>query len=263
MGDAEHIVVRVENRIADVAAAAWDGCANPSRDDGTRIHPYNPFISHAFLKALEDAGCVDPKTGWMPQHLVIEDGSGGLKGAMPCYLKSHSMGEYVFDYAWADAFERAGGRYYPKLQVCVPFTPVTGRRFLAAPGAGSERIEEALLSGAIELVNRIGASSLHVTFSTEEEWRRQENKIKGVSFTRGEGRKFNRLFFSGAVEADPDRQGRILLPKMLKEFAQIKQDVVFVGVSTHVEIWAKERWRDFFEGSRASFEDIAEHLLES
>lgn len=97
---------------------------------------------------------------------------------------------------------------------------------------------------------------------TEEEWRRQEGKFKANSFTRGEARKFNRLYFSGAVEAEPDRQGRILLPKHLKDFALIKQDVVFVGVSTHVEIWAKERWREFFESSRASFEDIAEHLLE-
>ena len=97
---------------------------------------------------------------------------------------------------------------------------------------------------------------------TEEEWRRQESKFKSISFTRGEARKFNRLYFSGAVEADPDRQGRVLLPKTLKDFAQIKQDVVFVGVSTHVEIWARERWQEFFESSRSSFEDIAEHLLE-
>ena len=97
---------------------------------------------------------------------------------------------------------------------------------------------------------------------TEEEWRRQESKFKGISFTRGEARKFNRLYFSGAVEAEPDRQGRILVPKTLKDFAQIKQDVVFVGVSSHMEIWAKERWHEFFESSRSSFEDIAEHLLE-
>ena len=97
---------------------------------------------------------------------------------------------------------------------------------------------------------------------TEEEWRRQESKFKGISFTRAEARKFNRLYFSGAVEAEPDRQGRILLSKTLKDFAQIKHDVVFVGVSTHVEIWAKERWQEFFENSRSSFEDIAEHLLE-
>ncbi len=97
---------------------------------------------------------------------------------------------------------------------------------------------------------------------TEEEWRRQEAKFKSLSFTRAEARKFNRLFFSGAVEVETDRQGRILLPKSLKDFAQIKRDCLFVGVSTHIEVWAKERWHEFFEGSRSSFEEIAEHLLE-
>ena len=97
---------------------------------------------------------------------------------------------------------------------------------------------------------------------TEEEWRRQEGKFKTISFTRGEARRFNRLYFSGAVDVAPDRQGRILLPKTLKDFAQIKADVVFVGVSTHVELWAREKWQEFFASSRASFEEIAEHLLE-
>jgi MraZ protein len=97
---------------------------------------------------------------------------------------------------------------------------------------------------------------------TEEEWRRQESKFKGLSFTRSESRTFNRLFFSGAVQAEPDRQGRVLLPKILKDFAQIKRDCKFVGVSTHIEIWAKERWQQFFENAQSSFEEIAEHLLE-
>ena len=97
---------------------------------------------------------------------------------------------------------------------------------------------------------------------TEEEWRRQEGKFKNLPFTRGEARKFNRLYFSGAVEVEPDRQGRILLPTSLKDFAHITHDVVFVGVSSHIELWAKERWHEFFESSRTSFEEIAEHLLE-
>jgi len=172
MGDSEQIVVRVEPGIASLDAAAWDACANPCGDDGAPIRPRNPFTSHAFLKALEDARCIDPSTGWMAQHLVIDDGSGGILAAMPCYLKGHSMGEYVFDYAWADAFERAGGRYYPKLQACIPFTPVTGRRLLVAPGPQADYLEDALTSAAIELVNQIGASSLHLTFLTREEWQR-------------------------------------------------------------------------------------------
>jgi hypothetical protein len=172
MGDSEQIVVRVEQDISSVDAAAWDACANPCDVDGVATRPNNPFLSHAFLKALEDSGCIDPHSGWMAQHLVVDDGSGGVLAAMPCYLKGHSMGEYVFDYAWADAFERAGGRYYPKLQACVPFTPVTGRRLLVAPGPHADGLEDALTSAGIELVNRIGASSLHLTFLTREEWQR-------------------------------------------------------------------------------------------
>jgi len=172
MGDSEQIVVRVEPGIASLDAAAWDACANPCGDDGAPIRPRNPFISHAFLKALEDSECIDPSTGWLAQHLVVDDGSGSILATMPCYLKGHSMGEYVFDYAWADAFERAGGRYYPKLQACIPFTPVTGRRLLVAPGPQADYLEDALTSAAIELVNQIGASSLHLTFLTREEWQR-------------------------------------------------------------------------------------------
>ena len=142
MGDAEHIVVRVESELDNVTPADWDACADPKREDGARIHPYSPFLSHAFLSSLEASCCVDPNTGWMAQHLLIEDDTGMLAAAMPCYLKSHSMGEYVFDYAWADAFERAGGRYYPKLQSCVPFTPVTGRRLLIGQHQQTARLEK-------------------------------------------------------------------------------------------------------------------------
>jgi predicted N-acyltransferase len=124
------------------------------------------------LHALEASGCVGERTGWLPQHLVIEDAGGGLLGAMPLYLKSHSRGEYVFDQGWADAYERAGGRYYPKLQSSIPFTPVTGKRLLTANGADAARIEAALLSGALQLVELHKASSLHLTFLRDEEWTR-------------------------------------------------------------------------------------------
>jgi predicted N-acyltransferase len=166
MSDGQNITIRVKDAISDVAPAAWDACANP---DAGR---YNPFLSHAFLGALEESRCVGARTGWLPQHLVIEDDRGGLVGAMPLYLKSHSRGEYVFDHGWADAYERAGGRYYPKLQSSIPFTPVTGRRLLVAPGTDAARIEEALLSGALQLVDLHKASSLHLTFLREEEWTR-------------------------------------------------------------------------------------------
>jgi predicted N-acyltransferase len=133
---------------------------------------FNPFVSHAFLNALEEAATVGPGTGWAPQHLVVEEEGGALLGAMPLYVKSHSRGEYVFDHAFADAYARAGGDYYPKLQCAVPFTPVPGRRLLVKPGANSELGEKLLAGAAVTLARRIGASSLHVTFATEGEWRR-------------------------------------------------------------------------------------------
>lgn len=166
MAAGTEITIRVNDAIAAIAPAAWDACANP---DASR---YNPFLAHAFLQALEASGCVQRRTGWLPQHLTLEDGAGNVAGAMPLYLKSHSRGEYVFDHGWAHAYEEAGGRYYPKLQCCVPFTPVPGRRLLAAPGSDAAAIETALMSGAVELVRLHNASSLHITFLPEGEWSR-------------------------------------------------------------------------------------------
>jgi len=124
----------VVQRIAAVPASEWDACARCNDSCGDAARPDNPFISHAFLHALEESGSATRATGWLPQHFVLEDAAGGISACMPCYLKSHSYGEYVFDHAWADAYERAGGSYYPKLQAAVPFTPVTGRRLLVRDG---------------------------------------------------------------------------------------------------------------------------------
>ena len=145
--------------IADVPPAVWDALAAAG---GT---VFNPFVTHAFLAALEDSGSVGGKTGWLPQHLVLEQ-DGLITGVVPCYLKSHSMGEYVFDHGFADAFHRAGGHYYPKLQVSVPFTPVTGPRLLAATPERRALLAEGLKATAREL----GASSVHITFLPEGEW---------------------------------------------------------------------------------------------
>jgi predicted N-acyltransferase len=158
--------VEVVPRIADVPAEAWDACANPDPA------AFNPFVAHAFLRALEDAGTVGGRTGWTPRHLVLRTPSGGIAGCAPCYAKSHSQGEYVFDHSWADAFARAGGRYYPKLQMAVPFTPVPGRRLLVRPGPDAEAGEAALAAAGAELVERSGLSGLHITFLTEGEWQR-------------------------------------------------------------------------------------------
>ncbi|WP_448191228.1 GNAT family N-acetyltransferase [Azospirillum sp. sgz301742] len=155
------ITVKVLNAIGEVAAAEWDACAT----DG------NPFVRHAFLAALEESGSATARTGWQPAHLVALDAQGRVQGAVPAYFKGHSYGEYVFDHAWANAYERAGGRYYPKLQVAVPFTPVTGPRLLLRPDAGPA-VLPALIQALEELVRRMGLSSAHVTFPLEAEYRR-------------------------------------------------------------------------------------------
>ncbi len=168
------LTVRIARSMSEVDAAAWDACANPQAltladiegdaEAAAQKERHNPFISHAFLNVLETSGSATAKTGWTPLHVLVEDTDGKLLACAPCYAKTHSMGEYVFDYAWADAYERAGGRYYPKLQVCVPFTPVQGRRLLVAPGPQSADARAYLIGGLRALREKTGASSIHVTF---------------------------------------------------------------------------------------------------
>ncbi|WP_288585166.1 GNAT family N-acetyltransferase [uncultured Methylobacterium sp.] len=160
--------VRVVQRIGEIAAADWDRCAHSAESMAGAGESHNPFVSHAFLSALEDSGCVGGRTGWVPLHVAAER-DGQVIGYAPCYLKSHSQGEYVFDHGWADAFERAGGRYYPKLQVSVPFTPVTGPRFLIAPGEDAHEATAALVAGLRALRRQVEASSIHATFLPEAE----------------------------------------------------------------------------------------------
>jgi uncharacterized protein len=164
--------LRVVPAIEQVAAKLWDACANPVCEQAklrSQDQAYHPFISHAFLHALEASASATARTGWQPQHLLAEATDGSVLGAVPCYLKSHSRGEYVFDRGWAEAYERAGGDYYPKLQVSVPFTPATGRRLLVRPGAETEQVRAALAAGLVELCRRHEASSVHVTFMPEPE----------------------------------------------------------------------------------------------
>jgi predicted N-acyltransferase len=144
--------VTLHANIADIGRDRWDSLAEGSG---------NPFISYDFLQILEESGCVAQRTGWTPCHLATEG------GVMPLYLKTHSQGEYVFDHAWADAYERAGGRYYPKLLSAAPFSPVTGPRLIGA----TDTARKALLTGAVELCSQVGASSLHITFPAEADWR--------------------------------------------------------------------------------------------
>lgn len=150
--------VRVTGQIGTVAAAAWDACANGGAST------FNPFISHAFLKTLEDAGCVGPGTGWRPCHLLLEEPDGALAGAAAVYIKSHSQGEYVFDHGWAEAYARAGGRYYPKVLSAVPFTPVPGPRLLVPDGPDRAKRQTLLASALMGLTREINASSAHINF---------------------------------------------------------------------------------------------------
>jgi len=154
---APDVQIRLVQGIDQIDAASWDACVGPDQ----------PFVSHAFLSALEESGSACGETGWLPLHLVVE-GDAGLLAAAPMYLKSHSFGEYVFDWGWANAYERAGGRYYPKLQVAVPFTPVPGPRLLVRPDIPDAR--RMLIEGLVSAAEQVGVSSLHVTFCPQVEW---------------------------------------------------------------------------------------------
>jgi len=166
--------IRVLDGISKVAAGGWNRLAGVS----------HPFLRHEFIHALEASGCASPDTGWQPCHLLLLDGKDRPAAAMPLYLKSHSRGEFVFDWAWASAYQQAGYDYYPKLLSAVPFTPVTGPRFLHAGGSQPrEQARSLLLAGAVEFGERLPASSLHCLFPSPEdaEWM----KGKGMMLRTG------------------------------------------------------------------------------
>lgn len=165
MSDA--VTIRIAQSFSEIPAARWNMLSGAAK--GRQSSAYNPFVSHAYLSALEESGSATAKTGWLGQHLLMEGADGKLLGALVCYLKNHSQGEYVFDHGWADAFERAGGRYYPKLQGSIPFTPATGPRLLTVSGQDDSPIQDGLAAGLKELTRRHDASSAHVTFVRESE----------------------------------------------------------------------------------------------
>ncbi len=156
------IEIMAHPAIADIGQTDWDKCACP--EDGRAS---DPFTTYRFLHALEVSGSVGPGTGWQPRYLTAHK-AGEIIAAAPLFAKGHSQGEYIFDHNWAHAWEQAGGRYYPKLQIAVPFTPATGRRFLTRPGHEVDGMA-ALVQGAVQLASENELSSLHITFCTEAE----------------------------------------------------------------------------------------------
>jgi uncharacterized protein len=154
------VTVRLENGVAGIDAASWDRCGGAN----------NPFVGHAFLAALETSGSASAKAGWQPLPIIIKGADGSLAGAAPAYAKSHSQGEYVFDHSWADAYTRAGGRYYPKLQIAVPFSPVPGPRLLT----NDDDVAAALIRGAEAVVEKHNLSSAHATFIDARDCQRFE-----------------------------------------------------------------------------------------
>jgi uncharacterized protein len=163
----DELIFRAERSFRNIPPESWSRLAGASRTGS--LLPYNPFVSHAYLSSLEESGSATEKTGWLGHHLLLETPDGTLIGAVAGYLKNHSQGEYVFDQGWADAFERAGGDYYPKLQCAVPFTPATGPRLLVAKDQDRHSIQPALAESLKEVTRQIGISSAHITFIPKAE----------------------------------------------------------------------------------------------
>jgi len=158
----DHFQIRIINSLADIKPEDWDAL-----NEG---HPVNPFLTHAFLYALEKSESANAETGWLGQHLVLEGPDKKPMAALPCYLKNHSQGEYVFDHGWADAFMRAGGDYYPKLQCSIPFTPASGPRFLVPQCDNMNVRKQALAEGLKQFCSQMQVSSAHITFMEKADW---------------------------------------------------------------------------------------------
>jgi uncharacterized protein len=241
------------NTISEAKAADWDPCANPAPGEARagaeaaapapdQETPYNPFLSHAFLSALEASKSVGGHSGWLVQHLLVHGADGALLAAAPCYLKSHSRGEYVFDHGWAEAYAHAGGNYYPKLQVAVPFTPATGRRLLVRPGANADEARKSLAAGLVELCRIDGASGVHVTFATEPEFR----FLGELGFLQRTDQQFH---WENAGYATFDEFLAALAARKRKTIRRERHDALANGISVH---WltggdlTEEVWDHFF-----------------
>jgi uncharacterized protein len=236
---------RVARAIADVDARQWDICANPPdlTDETAGGERFNPFISHAFLDALEQSGSVGGRSGWTPVHVLVEDENDRLVGCAPTYRKSHSRGEYVFDHAWADAFERVGGRYYPKIQVAVPFTPVTGRRLLVSSGPRANEARATLIGALRGLREALGASSIHVTFPDRADC----EALTDAAFMERNGEQFH--FINSGYE-DFDAFLAALASRKRKTIRRERAEALGEDVTVEwvtAEALTEKHWDSFFE----------------
>jgi predicted N-acyltransferase len=238
--DRSDLSVRIAASVGAFTRDEWNSLTGTSRtESGTA---YNPFISYDFLTSLEESGCAVSRSGWQGYHLRLEDGAGKLLGAVPCYLKSHSQGEYVFDHGWADAFERAGGRYYPKLQASVPFTPVTGPRLLVAEGVDPTRARSGLATALQRVTDRLGVSSAHVTFATDED----ADALTAAGYLPRIDQQFH--FFNDGYASYDDFLGTLASRKrkaLKKERREALADGISIDWLTGADITEKA-WDDFF-----------------
>ena len=246
----QDLKIRVVKSLAEVAPAAWDACANPAAaaleaiestskkaestpqadesvseeaESISQKERFNPFITHAFLNCCEASGSAVARQGWGGAHVLVEDGAGRLLACAATYVKTHSQGEYVFDHGWADAYERAGGRYYPKLQVCVPFTPAPGRRLLVANGPRADEARTALVAGLRALTEKLDASSLHITYLTEREW----TDLGARGFLQRTNKQFH--FFNRGYKTFEDFLGTLASRKR-KVVRRERKDALAAGI---------------------------------
>ena len=224
---------RVVENVANIPASTWETLSGID----------NPFISYPFLLALEETGCATNEAGWLPHHLVVEEANGEIVAIAPLYLKSHSQGEFVFDHGWAHAWERAGGRYYPKMQVAAPFSPVTGPRLLAGNGPNSDDARLTLLRALETVCEKLGLSSVHVTFCTKH-----EHELMGMAgWIQRVGRQFhwqNRDYttFNDFLGALTSRKRKMIR----KERQKVADQGITVRPLTGDEI-RPEQWDAFYQ----------------
>ena len=232
--------IRIASSVGAFTKAEWDQFSGASRGDCET--PYNPFVSFDFLRILEESGCAVRKTGWQGHHLRLEDADGVVLGAVPCYVKSHSQGEYVFDHGWADAFERAGGSYYPKLQASVPFTPATGPRLLVNRNADARAVRAALAQGLKQVTEAVGVSSAHVTFAEETDMA----ALEGAGFLRRTDQQFH--FFNEGFSSYDDFLATLASRKrkaLKKERREALSSGITIDWLTGSDLTEKA-WDDFF-----------------